>query len=73
MPELTDATFSIILGSLILFGLLLGYPALITALALLRSRRVLGKLSPHVTMAVDAAKAAKSQQSQDGRESGQTE
>ena len=68
MPDLTDATFLIILGSLLLLRLLLGYPALITALALLRSRTVLRKLSPHVTMAVDAGKAIKSRQSHDGRE-----
>jgi hypothetical protein len=68
MPDLTDATFLIILGSLLLRRLLLGYPALMTALALLRSRTVLRKLSPHVTMAVDAGKAIKSGQSHDGRE-----
>src|SRR5690349_728662 len=48
MPEPTDATWALLAGALLLLGVLLVLPALTTALSLMRSERVLGKLYWHV-------------------------
>lgn len=53
MPELSDGALALVFGGLLLAGLLLGYPALMTALALIREQRVLGKLYWHLRSALD--------------------
>jgi hypothetical protein len=42
MPELTDSTISVIFGGLLLFGILIGWPAITTVLVLVRSEQLLG-------------------------------
>lgn len=53
MTEISDPALASLWGALLLIGLLLGYPALASALALLRAQRVFGKLYWHVLTAFD--------------------
>jgi len=51
--EITEAQLGWIMGCLLLLGLVLGYPSLLTAIALLREQRLLGKLYWYVRTALD--------------------
>jgi hypothetical protein len=55
MPELTESTISAILGGLLLFGILIGWPAITTVLGLVRSRQLLGRLYWRLIVALDTA------------------
>ena len=50
---ITEAQPGWIMGCLFLLALVIGYPALATALALLREQRVLGKLYWHLRTALN--------------------
>jgi hypothetical protein len=51
--DITEAQLGGIMGCLLLLGLVLGYPSIMTALALLREQRVLGRLYWHLRTALD--------------------
>ena len=51
--DITEAELYWILGCLLLFGLVIGYPSLMTLLALMREQRVLGKLYWRFRAALD--------------------
>jgi hypothetical protein len=51
--DITEAQLGWIMGSLLLFGLVLGWPSIMTALALIREERVLGRLYWHLRTALD--------------------
>lgn len=51
--ELTEAQLGYIMGSALLLGIVLGWPALTTALALMREYKVLGRLYWHLRAALD--------------------
>ncbi len=51
--DITEAQLYWIMGCLLLFGLVIGYPSIMTVLALMREERVLGKLYWHWRMALD--------------------
>lgn len=57
--EISEVQFSWIMGCLFLFALVIGYPSLVTALALLREERVLGRLYWHLRSALDRKRRAK--------------
>jgi hypothetical protein len=59
MADLTDSTLSVIFGGLLLFGILIAWPAFTTALALMRSERLLQKLYWHFVVAVDTTRRAR--------------
>jgi hypothetical protein len=59
MPELTESTISAIFGGLLLFGILIAWPAFTTALALMRSERMLGKLYWQFVVAVDTTRGTR--------------
>ena len=55
MIDISDPiVFSWLSGALLLVALVLGYPSVMTAVALARSERVLGKLFWNVVMAWDS-------------------
>jgi hypothetical protein len=51
--DITEAQLDWIMGRLLLFGLVIGWPSIMTALALLREERVLGRLYWHLRTALD--------------------
>ena len=51
--ELTEAQLGYIMGSLLLLGMVLGWPALTTALALMREYKLLGRLYWYWRMLLD--------------------
>jgi hypothetical protein len=51
--ELTEAQLAYIMGSALLLRIVLGWPALTTALALMREYKVLGWLCWHLRAALD--------------------
>lgn len=51
--DLTEAQLNYIMGSLVLLGIVFGWPALTTALALMREHKVLGRLYWHLRTALD--------------------
>jgi hypothetical protein len=53
LMEITEAQLGWIMGCLLLFGLVIGWPSITTALALLREERVLGRLYWHLRTALD--------------------
>ncbi len=52
---MTDAILSAIFGGLLLLALVLGYPALLTAIRLIRAERLLGRLTWHTLTSIDTA------------------
>jgi hypothetical protein len=54
--DISEAQLGWIMGCLLLFGLVIGYPSIMTALALLREERVLGKLYWNLRTALDRRK-----------------
>ena len=51
--DITEAQLEWIMGCLLLFGLVIGWPAITTGLALLREERVLGRLCWQLRTALD--------------------
>ena len=51
--DLTEAQLGYIMGSILLLALVLGWPALTTALALMREYKVLGRLYWYLRMLLD--------------------
>ena len=51
--DITEAQLSWIMGCLLLFGLVIGYPLIMTLLALMREEKVLGRLYWHWRIAMD--------------------
>ena len=51
--DITEAHLGWIMGCLLLFGLVIAYPSIMTALASLREERVLGTLYWHFRTALD--------------------
>ena len=51
--DLTEAQLNYIMSSALLLGIVLGWPALTTAIALMREYKVLGRLYWHWKMALD--------------------
>lgn len=52
---MTDGILSAIFGALLLLALVLGWPSLLTAIQLIRTERLLGRLFWHVVTAIDGA------------------
>jgi hypothetical protein len=50
--DLTEAQLGYIMGSALLLGLVLGWPALTTAIALMREYKVLGRIYWHLRAAL---------------------
>jgi hypothetical protein len=51
--DITEAQLYWIMSCLLLFGLVFGYPTIMTVLALIREERVLGRLYWHWRIAMD--------------------
>ena len=51
--DITEAQLGWIMGCLLLLGLVIGYPTIMTALALLREQRVLGRLYRQLRTGLD--------------------
>jgi hypothetical protein len=51
--DITEAELGWIMGCLLLLALVIGYPSIMTALAVLREQRVLGRLYWHLRTALD--------------------
>jgi hypothetical protein len=59
MPELTDSIVCAIFSGLLLIGILIAWPAFMTALALMRSERLLGKLYWQFVVAVETTRGTR--------------
>ncbi len=57
--DITEAELSWLMGCLFVFLLIIGYPSVLTAIALIREERVLGKLYWHWQVLLEARRRRK--------------